>query len=137
MGSGNNTGFKPISERERWLTEQIVQIAIAIHRKLGAGLPEAVYKKCFWYELQQRGIPFSKQVSAKIIYANLVMDESLQVDILIDDLIIVELKAQEYYLAVWEAQLLNYLKLTGKRLGYILHFNVPLMKNGIKRMIYQ
>ncbi len=65
----------------------------------------------------------------------MVVDEGLRIDILVDDLIIVELKAQEDYRPVWAAQLLSYLRLTGKRLGYILNFHVPLMKDGIKRMI--
>jgi len=130
------TGFKPITEKEKWLTEQIVQIAITVHKKLGPGLPETVYKKCFCYELQQRGIPFARQAFAKIMYGNLVIDEAVRIDILVDDLIIIELKAQENHHPVWDAQLLSFLKLTGKRLGYILNFHVPLMKNGIKRMIY-
>ncbi len=130
------TGFEPISARERWLTEQIVQIAIAIHKKLGPGLQKSVYEKCFCFELQQRGISFTKRATTKIMYGILAIDETLPIDMLVDDLIIVELKAEENHHAVWDAQLLTYLKLTGKRLGYILNFNVPLMKNGIKRMIY-
>ena len=70
-----------------------------------------------------------------MIYDNFIIDEGLRIDILVDDLIIVELKAQETYHPVWEAQLLSYLKLTHKRLGYILNFHTPLMKDGIKRMI--
>ena len=71
----------------------------------------------------------------QIIYDDLILDEGLHIDILIDNLIIVELKAQKYYHPVWEAQVLSYLKLSNKRLGYILNFNAPLMKEGIKRMI--
>jgi GxxExxY protein len=128
--------FKPISEREKWLTGQIVGIAITIHKTLGPGLLESVYGKCFCYELEKRDIPFVRQKKIKIIYDSLIIDEGLQIDILADDLIIIELKAQENYHPVWEAQLLSYLKLSGKRLGYILNFHVPLMKDGIKRMIY-
>lgn len=127
--------FKPLSQREQWLTGQIVNIAIAIHRALGPGLLESVYEKCFCYELKKRDIPFLKQQGIKIVYDNVAIDEGLRIDILIDDLIIVELKAQEDYHPVWEAQLLSYLKLTNKRLGYILNFHVPLMKDGIKRKI--
>ena len=71
----------------------------------------------------------------KIVYDGQIIDEGLRIDMLVDDLIIVELKAQENYHPVWEAQLLSYMKLSGKRLGYILNFHVPLMKQGIKRMI--
>ena len=128
--------FKPITERERWLTAQIVNIAITIHKLLGPGLLKSVYEKCFCYELTKRNIPFTKQKPVKIIYNDMIIDEGLRLDILVDDLIIIELKAQENYHAVWEAQLLSYLRLTSKRLGYILNFHVPLMKDGIKRMIY-
>ena len=126
---------KPLSEREKWLASQIVEIAITIHRFLGPGLLESIYEKCFCYELSKRNIPFIKQKCAELIYDNMVIDEGLRIDILVDDLIVIELKAQEIYHPVWEAQLLSYLKLTHKRLGYILNFHVPLMKDGLKRMI--
>jgi GxxExxY protein len=126
---------KPLTERERWLTSQIMDIAISIHRFLGPGLLESVYEKFFCYELAKRNIPFIRQKSIELIYDNLIIDEGLRIDILIDDLVIIELKAQEIYHPVWEAQLLSYLKLTQKRLGYILNFHVPLMKDGVKRMI--
>ena len=89
----------------------------------------------FCYELNTRSIPYKKQQAVSIVYDNLVLDEGLRIDILVDDLIIIELKAQELFHPVWEAQLLSYLKLTNKRLGYILNFHVPLMKDGIKRLI--
>lgn len=102
---------------------------------MGPGLLESVYEKCFCYELTKRNIPFVKQKCIELVYDNLIIDEGLRIDIIIDDLIIIELKAQEIYHPVWEAQLLSYLKLTKKRLGYVLNFHVPLMKNGVKRMI--
>ena len=131
----SNTEFLPLTQREQWLTDQIMNISISIHKALGPGLLESVYEKCFCYELIKRNIPFVKQKCVEIIYDNLIIDEGLRIDILVDDLIIIELKAQENSHPVWEAQLLSYLKLTNKRLGYILNFHVPLMKNGIKRMI--
>jgi GxxExxY protein len=96
---------------------------------------EGVYEKCFCYELGKRNIPFERQKTVRLQYDGLVIDEGLRIDILVDGLVVVELKAQEYYHPVWDAQVLSYLKLSGKRLGYILNFNVPLMKKGIKRMI--
>lgn len=126
---------KPLTERERWLTSQIMDIAITIHKFLGPGLPESVYEKCFCYELAKRDILFVLQKNVELIYDKLVISDGLRIDILIDNLIIVELKAQDVYHSVWEAQLLSYLKLTRKRLGYILNFHVPLMKDGVKRMI--
>ncbi|MBK9568462.1 MAG: GxxExxY protein [Chitinophagaceae bacterium] len=126
---------KPLTEREKWLTFQIIDIAITVHKYLGPGLLESIYERCFCYELTKRNIPFVKQKCIELVYDNLIIDEGLRIDILVDDLIIIELKAQEIYHPVWEAQLLSYLKLTQKRLGYILNFHVPLMKDGIKRMI--
>lgn len=134
QGNTGNT-FKPLSERERWLAGQIVNIAITIHQILGPGLLESVYEKVFCFELTKRNIPFLKQKAVAIVYDELLIDDSLRIDILVDDLIILELKAQEHPHPVWEAQLLSYLKLTNKRLGYILNFHTPLMKQGIKRMI--
>ena len=127
--------FQPLTAREKWLGDQIVSIAIMIHKLLGPGLLESVYEKCFCYELSRRGIPFKRQQAVPIVFNGIVIDEGLRIDLIVDDLIIVELKAQENPHLVWEAQLLSYLKLTGKRLGYIINFHVPLMKNGIKRMI--
>lgn len=126
---------KPLTDREKWLASQIVEIAITIHRFLGPGLLESVYEKCFCYELAKRNISFTKQKCAELVYDNMIIDEGLRIDILVDDLIVLELKAQEGYHPVWEAQLLSYLKLTHKRLGYILNFHVPLMKDGLKRMV--
>ena len=126
---------KPLTDREKWLASQIVEIAITIHRFLGPGLLESIYEKCFCYELTKRKIPFVKQKCTELIYDNVIIDEGLRIDIMVDDLIVIELKAQEIYYPVWEAQLLSYLRLTNKRLGYILNFHVPLMKEGLKRMI--
>ena len=127
--------YRELTERENWLAGQIVDIAICIHKALGPGLLESVYGKCFCYELSKRDIPFEKQKIVWLQYDKIIIDEGLRIDILIDGLVVVELKAQEYYHPVWEAQVLSYLKLNSNRLGFILNFNVPLMKEGIKRMI--
>lgn len=127
--------FSPLSQREQWLAEQIVQIAFAVHKALGPGLLESVYEKCFCYELQNRNIPHRRQVALPIVYNDLIIDDALRIDILVDDLVIIELKAQENFHPVWEAQILSYLKLSQLRLGYLLNFHVPLMKDGIKRRI--
>jgi GxxExxY protein len=131
----SNTEFEPLSLREQFLAAQIIKIAIKIHKALGPGLLESVYEKCFVIELMNRGIPFKTQKRVDIEYEGVKLADGLRIDILVDDLIIIELKAQDNYCTVWEAQLLSYMKLTGKRLGYILNFHVPLMKNGIKRRI--
>jgi GxxExxY protein len=135
MQTDIKTVYHPLSERENWLAKQIVDIAVNIHKAMGPGLLESIYEKCFCYELAKRGIAFERQKIIQLRYDDLVIDEGLRIDIMIDGLVVVELKAQEYHHPVWEAQVLSYLKLSGKRLGYILNFNVPLMKEGIKRMI--
>jgi GxxExxY protein len=133
--TGRNTEFKSLSEREVWLTTQIIGISILIHKQLGPGLLESVYEKCFCHELAYRNIPFQRQVKVDLYYNGFIIDDGLRIDILVDDLIVIELKAQDIYHPIWEAQLLSYLKLTKRRLGYIMNFHVPLMKHGIKRMI--
>ena len=127
--------YATLSEKEEYLAKQIVDIAIKIHKELGPGLLESVYAKCFYYELFNRKITFEKQKDVPIVYQTLIIDEGLRLDLLVEDLIIVEFKAQENYHPVWEAQILSYLKLTGKRLGFLINFHVPLMKDGIKRII--
>jgi GxxExxY protein len=127
--------YQKLSEKAEYLAGQIVDIAIKIHKELGPGLLESVYAKCFYYELTKREIYFTKQEEVPIIYKTLKIDDGLRLDILVEDLIIIELKAQENYHPVWEAQLLSYLKLTNKRLGFLINFHVPLMKDGIKRII--
>ncbi len=131
-----STMFVPLSERENWISKQIVNISFSIHNHLGPGLLESVYEKCFCNELEARKIHYQRQKNVALVYNNILIDDGLRIDILIDDLVIVELKAQDVYHPVWDAQLLSYLKLTGKRLGFLINFHVPLIKNGIKRMIY-
>src|ERR1700752_2541193 len=113
--------YTKLSEKEEFLARQIVDISIKIHKELGPGLLESVYAKCFYYELSSRNINYVKQKEVPIIYQSLVIDEGLRLDILVDDLIIVEFKAQENFHPVWEAQVLSYLKLTGKRLGFLIN----------------
>ena len=133
--SSTKREFEPLTESENWLGKQIVDIAVNLHKTFGPGLLESVYEKCFTYELIKRNIPAIEQRPVQLVYDNIVINEGLRIDLLVDDLVIIEMKAQENYHPVWEAQLLSYLKLTGKRLGYILNFHVPLMKDGINRMI--
>lgn len=126
---------KELIEHRELIGKQIVDIAFHIHKALGPGLLESFYETCFCYELTKRQIPFIAQKKVPIFYDEIEFAEGLRLDLLIDDLIIVELKAQENYHPVWEAQLLSYLKLSEKHLGYIINFAVPLIKDGIKRMV--
>ena len=127
--------MKQINEHKEWLGNQIVDIAYHLHRALGPGLLERIYESCFCHELTKRNIAFVSQKKIPIVYDNLEFEEALRLDLLVDNLVIVELKAQENYHPVWQAQLLSYLRLTNKNLGYIINFSVPLIKDGIKRVI--
>lgn len=117
------------------LAKQIVDIAFQIHIQLGPGLLESVYERVFCYELSERKIPYKRQQNVPIVYNEIEFEDGLKLDIIVDDLIIIELKARENYHPVWEAQLLSYLKLSNKQLGFLINFSVPKIKDGIKRMI--
>lgn len=106
-----------------------------MHKELGPGLLEKVYEICFTHVLRKKLFEVIRQVDVPIKFDGLYFDEGLRLDILVNDLVICELKALENINPVWEAQLLSHLKLTGKRLGYLINFNVPVIKNGIKRII--
>ena len=127
--------YATLSEKEEFLGKQVVDIAYNIHSSPGPGLLESVYEKCFAHELANREIPFKRQMAVPIYYNELKTDDGLRLDLIIDDCIIVELKAQDLYHPVWDAQMLSYLKLSGNRLGFLINFHVPLIKNGIKRII--
>ncbi|MCK4357505.1 MAG: GxxExxY protein [Candidatus Cloacimonetes bacterium] len=127
--------FKPLSEKEESIAKKIVDAAYTVHKVLGPGLLEKVYEVCFCHEISKRELKYRRQVSIPIIYDKIKFDEGLRLDVLVEELIICELKAVDEMNPLWEAQLLSYLKLTGKRLGFIINFNVPLIKDGIKRII--
>ena len=127
--------FKPLSKTEESIARKIVDSSYTVHRTLGPGLLERVYEVCFCHELSKRGVKYQRQVDIPVVYDGLVFDEGLRLDVLVEELIICELKAVDEMNPVWEAQILSHLKLTGKRLGFLINFNVPLIKNGIKRII--
>ena len=127
--------YNSLSPIEEEVGKQIVDVAYSIRVALGSGLLESVYEKCFEYELKNRNILVERQKAVPIYYNGLKIDDGLRLDLLVGDAVIVELKAQEIIHPVWEAQMLSYLKLSERRLGYIINFHVPLIKNGIKRMI--
>ena len=126
---------QPLTLHHENIGKHIVDIAYQIHKALGPGLLEKVYEACFAYELNKRNIPFVLQQRVPIVYDNMLFEEALQLDLLVDDLVIIEIKAQENYHPVWEAQTLSYLRLSNKSLGYIINFTVPLIKEGIKRIV--
>jgi GxxExxY protein len=113
----------------------VVHAAFKVHKELGPGLLERVYEVCLTHELQKAGLLVARQVTIPIVYDGITFEEGLRLDILVENLVICEIKAVEQVNPVWEAQVLSHLKLTNTRLGYLLNFHVPLMKAGIKRII--
>jgi len=117
------------------LTEAVIGAAIEVHRHLGPGLLESVYESCLCQELKFRGIEHRRQVALPVVYKGTILDTNFCMDMVVDNQLVIELKAAEKLLPIHEAQLLTYLKLSGIRLGLLLNFHVPLLKNGIKRPI--
>lgn len=112
----------------------VVDAAFCVHTRLGPGLLESVYEVCMAHELARRGVRVQRQVAVPVIYDNLRLDASFRIDLLIDDAVVIEVKAVEVLLPVHMAQMLTYLKLSGYRLGFLINFNVGLIKDGIKRV---
>jgi GxxExxY protein len=114
---------------------EIVQAAIEIHRTVGPGLLESVYKACLRYELHERQLTQVSEQILPIRYKKLILDGEYRIDFLVEDSVIVELKSVEAVLPVHYAQLLSYLRLADKRLGLLINFNVPVLSKGIKRIV--
>jgi GxxExxY protein len=127
--------YKALDENTESIAKLIVDAAFAVHINLGPGLLEKVYEICFCYELEKRGLKYQRQVDIPIVYDHLTFNEGLRIDVLVEDCIICELKALETVNPVWETQILSHLKLTGKRLGFLINFNVPKIKDGIRRFV--
>ncbi len=127
--------YDPAPDDTERVATQIVDAAFKVHSTLGPGLLESVYETCLVHELEKRDLIVRKQMTLPVIYDELRLDAGLRLDLLVEDRVIVELKAVDRLLPVFEAQVLTYLKLTGKRLGLLINFNVPRIKDGIKRFI--
>ena len=127
--------YDPIPEEVERVATAIVDAAYAVHSTLGPGLLEHVYEVCFCHELVKRGLSYRRQVVVPIVYDGIRFDEGLRLDVLVEESVVCELKAVETVLRVHTAQLLTQLKLTDKRLGFLINFNVPLIKHGIKRLV--
>lgn len=127
--------FIAVSSQVDDFAREVVDSAFKVHSTLGPGLLESVYEVCIAHELSKRGLKFKTQVAFPIIYGDLHLDAGLRIDLLVEDQLIVEIKAVDTMLPVFEAQLLTYLKLAQKRLGLLINFNVPRIKDGIKRIV--
>lgn len=117
------------------LTERVISAAIEVHRTLGPGLLESVYKECLCRELSLRAIPFIRQSGLPVEFKGSCMDCGYQIDLLVADTLVIEIKAVETILPVHEAQLLTYMKLGGWKVGLLINFNVALLKQGIRRRV--
>jgi GxxExxY protein len=124
-----------LSDKEEKIAQAIVDAAYSVHKTLGPGLLEYVYEVCFCHELTKRGFSNKRQVPIPIIYDGIKFDEALRLDVIVDDLVICELKAVEEIKAIFTTQLLTQLRLTDKRLGFLINFNVGVIKDGIRRLI--
>jgi GxxExxY protein len=120
---------------ENALTEKIIGAAIEVHRHLGPGLLESVYEECLCYELRQLGIQFERQVYLPITYKGLKLESAYKMDLVVENAIVVEIKATEGTAPIHHSQLLTYLKSANKRIGLLINFNVPILKNGLKRVV--
>jgi len=116
------------------LSEAVIGAAIEVHRVLGAGLLESAYEECLCHELECRNIKFARQVALPIRYKEITLDCAYRMDIVVEGQLILELKVVEKLLPIHEAQLLSYLRLSGLATGLLLNFNVPVLKDGLKRM---
>jgi len=126
-----------MNEKERnELSGIILDASIEVHRKLGASLLESIYEVCLCKKLELRSIDYKRQVALPINYKSFKLNIDYRIDIIVEDEIMVELKAVEKLLPIHEAQLLTYLKLTKKRLGLLINFNTPRLVQGFKRIIY-
>jgi GxxExxY protein len=124
----------PKSENDL-LTEQIIGLAIEVHRQLGPGLLESAYEECLCFELKQEGLPFRRQVALPVVYKSVRLDCGYRLDIVVQDQVILEIKTVERLLPVHEAQMLTYMKLSGIRTGLLLNFNSAVLRDGIRRLM--
>ena len=116
------------------LTERIIGFAIEAHRHLGPGLLESAYEECLCHELSQDGLVFRRQVPLPVVYKSVRLDCGYRLDIVVENTVIIELKAVERLMPIHEAQLITYLKLSGIPTGLLLNFNTPVLRKGIRRL---
>jgi GxxExxY protein len=120
---------------EEELTKKIIGAAIEVHRHWGPGLIESIYEKSLAVELEKRAIPFKRQLKLELNYKGVVLDEDFRLDLIIADKVVVELKVVKELAPIFDAQLLTYMRLTDCRVGLLMNFNVPVLNDGIKRLV--
>jgi GxxExxY protein len=128
--------FTPLPAEVEKVGKAVLDAAYKVHTALGPGLLETVYEACLAYEIRNSGLAVATQPALPVVYNDVTVDAGLRPDIIVENCVIVELKAVEKMIPLYQAQLMTYLKLTGLRLGYLINFNVPHLVQGIKRTIY-
>src|SRR4051794_17852626 len=128
-------GFEKLPPELERVATQIVDAAFKFHTEFGAGLLESIYEKCLFKELTKRGLRVRRQVPVPISYDGEVLDEPLRLDLLVEESVIIDVKSVEKMHPVFRAQMISYLKLSDRRLGFIINFNVPVIRQGITRVI--
>lgn len=134
LNHGEHRELQPPMEDLNSITDKIILAAIRVHRELGPGLLESAYEACLGYELSSLGLRWERQKECPINYRGLEINCGYRMDLLVENEIVVELKAAEAILPIHIAQVLTYLKLSGRKLGLLINFNVDLLKNGIRRI---
>ena len=132
---GSHKEHEPLPQATERVGRAIIGGAIAVHRTLGPGLLESAYEICLAHELERQGNVALRQVALPVVYEAVKLEAGYRVDLLVDGVVVVEVKSVDALAPVHEAQLLTYLRLSGRRLGFLINFNVVLLKQGIKRMI--
>lgn len=127
--------YQNIPDELNQLSNEIIGLAIKVHKALGPGLLESSYKECLFYEIVKTGYFAEKEKALPLIYETVKLDIGYRIDILVETELVVEIKSIEALSDLHTAQVLTYLKLSGNRLGLLINFNVPLLKNGIKRLV--
>jgi GxxExxY protein len=130
MGYGESTD----PELER-IAKIVVDCIYQVHRNLGPGLLESIYSICLTHELRKRGLKVEREVKLPIVYDGIRLESALRLDLIVESRILIEAKSVEKIIPVFEAQLFSYLRLTGQSLGFLVNFNVPMIKDGLKRVI--
>jgi GxxExxY protein len=126
---------QPVLRTEELIARKIVDAAFTVHKRLGPGLLEAVYETCFCYELEKRGLAYHRQMPLPLRYDNIEFKIAYRLDVLVEDCIVCEIKAIESLADVHFAQVLTYLRFSGKRLGFLVNFNSARFRDGIHRLI--
>ena len=130
MGAAPQPAYTP-----EQVSGKIIAAAMKVHTAVGPGLLESAYEACLLYELQKNGLKVATQVPFPLVYDNLRLDVGYRLDLLVEDLVIVEIKCAETIASVHKSQLLSYLRLTGKSLGLLINFHVEHLRDGIKRVV--